>query len=102
MHTKNTREYWGNAFDLLRRSEQFLLDHVPIAGRVVSGKIIREDYPLYPPLSTREAISNAICHRDYAVHGNSVAIAMYDDRLEIINPGIFHFDLTPEKLTRPS
>jgi ATP-dependent DNA helicase RecG len=46
----DNRDYWGNAFDLLRRGELFLLDHVPIAGRVVPGKIIREDYPLYPLL----------------------------------------------------
>jgi len=92
---------WGNAFDLLKRGELFLLDHVPISGRVVPGKIIREDYPLYPPLATREAVANAICHRDYTTHGAAVAIAMYDDRLEIINPGILHFGITPEKLTKP-
>lgn len=60
-----------------------------------------EDYPLYPPLATREALANSICHRDYTSLGGAVAIAMYDDHLEIINPGIFHFDMTPEKLTRP-
>src|SRR5262249_14690300 len=41
----DNREYWGNAFDLLRRGELFLLDHVSISGRVVPGKMIREDYP---------------------------------------------------------
>lgn len=97
----DNRDYWGNAFNLLRRSELFLLDHMPIAGRVVPGKIIREDYPLYPPLGTREAIANAVCHRDYTIPGGAVAIAMYDDRLEIINPGVLPFDMTPEKLTCP-
>ena len=97
----DNREYWGNAFDLLRRGERFLLDHVPIAGRVVPGKIIREDYPLYPLIATREAIANAICHRDYTTAGGAVAIAMYDDHLEIINPGILHFDITPERLSQP-
>lgn len=85
----------------MRRGESFLRDHVPIAGRVIPGKMIREDYPLYPPRATREAIANAICHRDYASHGGAVAIAMYDDHLEIINPGNFHFDFTPEMLTHP-
>jgi ATP-dependent DNA helicase RecG len=77
------------------------LDHVPISGRVVPGKMIREDYPLYPPLATREALANSICHRDYTTPGCAVAIALYDDRLEIINPGVLHFDITPEKLARP-
>ncbi len=98
---KDNRDYWGNAFDLLRRSELFLLDHVPIAGRVVPGKIIREDYPVYPPLGTREAVANAVCHRDYTTPGGAVAIAMYDNRLEIINPGVLHFEMTPEKLAPP-
>lgn len=97
----DNRNYWGNGFDLSRRGESFLLDHVPISGRVVPGKMIREDYPLYPPLATREALANSICHRDYTTHGGAVAIAMYDDHLEIINPGILHFDMTPEKLSRP-
>ncbi|MBA3283957.1 MAG: putative DNA binding domain-containing protein, partial [Nitrosopumilus sp.] len=34
----DNRDYWGNAFDLLRRGELFLLDHVAISGRVVPGR----------------------------------------------------------------
>jgi len=97
----DNRQYWGHAFSLLRRAESFLMDHVPIAGRVVAGKMVREDQPGYPPRATREAIANAICHRDYTVPGGAVAVAMYDDHLEISNPGAFHFGITPEKLTRP-
>ncbi len=75
---------------------------MPIAGRVVSGKMRREDYPMYPPRATREAISNAFCHRDYTRHTLAlIAIAMYSDHLERINPGCFYFGLTPEKLIRP-
>ena len=49
----------------------------------------------------REAIANAICHRDYTIPGGAIAIAMYDNHLEIINPGVLHFDMTPEKLMHP-
>ena len=97
----DNRQYNGNAFYLLRRAESFLLDHVPIAGRVISGKMIREDNPWYPPPATREALANAICHRDYSEPGGAVSLAMYDDRLEIINPDKFHFGITPEKLKGP-
>jgi ATP-dependent DNA helicase RecG len=97
----DNRQYWGHAFALLRRAESFLMDHVPIAGRVIPGKMVREDQPWYPPRATREAIANAICHRDYTIPGGAVAVAMYDDHLEITNPGTFHFGITPEKLTRP-
>jgi ATP-dependent DNA helicase RecG len=96
----DNREYWGHAFSLLRHGEQFLMDHVPIPGRVVPGKMVREDYPLYPPLATREAIANAICHRDYTQPA-AMALAMYDDHLEVINPGLLNFGMTPEKLIQP-
>jgi ATP-dependent DNA helicase RecG len=97
----DNRQYWGHAFDLLRRGEQFLLDHVPIPGRVVPGKMIREYRPWYPSRATREVIANALCHRDYSMHGGAVAVAMYDDHLEITNPGRFHFGLKPDDMTKP-
>jgi ATP-dependent DNA helicase RecG len=97
----DNRQYWGHAFALLRRAESFLMDHVPIAGRVVPGKMVREDQPWYPPRATREALANAICHRDYTIAGGAVAVAMYDDHLEIVNPGSLHFGMTPEKLAQP-
>ena len=97
----DNRQYWGNAFSLMRKAESFLLDHVPIAGKVVSGKLVREDQPAYPPRATREALANAFCHRDYSVHGGAVAVAMYDTFLEIINPGELHFGITPENLAQP-
>lgn len=97
----DNRQYQGHLFDLLRRAESFLLDHVPVAGRVVAGKTVREDRPAYPPRATREAMANALCHREYAVSGGAVSVAMYDDRLEIANPGMFHFGVTPQLLFQP-
>jgi len=87
----DNRQYWGHTFVLQRRAESFLMDHVPIAGRVVPGKMIREDQPWYPPRATREALTNALCHRDYIIPGGAVALAMYDDHLEITNPGALQF-----------
>jgi len=97
----DNRTYWGHAFALLRRGESFLRDHVPIAGRVLPEKMIREDYPMYPSRALREAIANSICHRDYTAPGGAVAIAMYDNHLEVVNPGSLHFGFTPDILLRP-
>ena len=94
----DNRQFNGNAFTLLRDAERFLRDTLPIAGRIEPERFERIDEPLYPPLATREALANALCHRDYAIGGGSVGVAVYDDRLEVTSTGALHFGLTPEKL----
>ena len=97
----DNRQFNGNAFTLLVNAESFLRDTLPIAGRFEQDRIERIDEPLYPPLATREALANALCHRDYSIGGGSVGIAVYDDRLEVTSSGSLHFGLTPEKLFGP-
>ncbi|MFO7557237.1 MAG: ATP-binding protein [Desulfobacterales bacterium] len=41
------------------------------------------------------------CHRDYTVPGASISVAIYDDRMEIINPGALHFGITSKALFHP-
>ena len=101
MEFLDNRQFNGNAFMLLTNAERFLRDTLPISGRFEQDRFERIDEPLYPPLATREALANALCHRDYSVGGGSVGIAVYDDRLEITSTGSLHFGLTPEKLFVP-
>ena len=97
----DNRQYEGNAFDLMRRAERFLIDWLPVAGRIIAGKMEREDTPTLPVEAVREALANAFVHRDYAGFSGSIGVALYDDRLEIISPGGLHFGLTPEMLQQP-
>ncbi|MDE0416422.1 MAG: putative DNA binding domain-containing protein [bacterium] len=97
----DNRQFNGNAFSLLASAVRFLRDTLPIAGRFESGRMTRIDEPLYPPLATREAVANALCHRDYAMGGGSIGLAIYDDRLEVTSTGPLHFGLTPDDLFRP-
>ena len=97
----DNRQFNGNAFALLSHAERFLRDTLPIASRFESGRMRRIDEPLYPPLATREAVANALCHRDYALGGGSVGLAVYDDRLEVTSTGTLHFGLTPAALFGP-
>ena len=90
------RQFNGNAFRLLASADQFLRDTLPMAGRFEGI-----DGPLYPPLAIREALANALCHRDYSIANGSVGIAVYDDRLEVTSSGSLHFGLTPQKLFGP-
>ena len=101
MEFLDNRQFNGNAFSLLANAERFLRDTLPIAGRFEQDRFERIDEPLYPPLATREALANALCHRDYSIGGGSVGVAAYDDRLEVTSSGALHFGLTPEMLFTP-
>lgn len=97
----DNRQFHGNVFALLQRAERFLRESLPVAGRVMPGLFERVDDPLYPLLALREALANAFCHRDYSIGGGSVAVAIYDDRLEVTSSGRLHFGLTPDALLAP-
>ncbi|MBI3183152.1 MAG: putative DNA binding domain-containing protein [Myxococcales bacterium] len=94
----DNRQYQGHAFALLRHAEAFFDMHLPVASRVISGQMRREDRPQYPPEALREAVVNALCHRDYSEAGASIGVAIFDDRLEIWSYGRLPGELTPEKL----
>jgi ATP-dependent DNA helicase RecG len=90
----------GHAFLLLREAMLFLRRHLPVTGRFEAGVLERIDEPLFPVLALREAVVNALIHRDYAIYGGAVHVAIYDDRVEVISAGTLPFDQTPADLTR--
>ena len=95
----DNRQFYGNAFMLLQEAQRFLRSTLPVAGRFEDGRMERIDELLYPYAATREAIINALCHRDYSsLSGGTIGIAVYDDRLEVESPGSLHFGLTLESL----
>lgn len=53
---------------------------------VING-LRREEQPEYPLPAVREAVVNAVAHRDYRLAGRRIEVRMFDDRLEIISPG---------------
>lgn len=87
----------GDAIMLLEKAESFIYDHIPMKAWIESGKLQRQEKWLYPPDAIREALANALAHRDYASSGK-VQVRIFDDRLEIWNPGLLPSQLTVEKL----
>lgn len=65
----------------------------------MGGLARREDVWEYPLTALREAIVNAICHRKYW-SGTSTTIRLYDDHVEIWNPGSLPLELTTADLLR--
>lgn len=62
------------------------------------GAVRRRERWSLPPVAVREAVINAVAHADYAQRGAPLRIAIFDDRLEVENPGLLPFGLTVEDL----
>jgi predicted HTH transcriptional regulator len=64
------------------------------------GAVRRKERWNLPPVAVREAIVNAVAHTDYAQRGAPIRVSIFDDRLEVENPGLLPFGLTVEDLPR--
>lgn len=64
---------------------------------VVEG-FVRKDKPEYPEFAYREAIVNAVAHRDYSLEGSFIQVRLFADRLEIQSPGGLGGHLTVDNL----
>jgi predicted HTH transcriptional regulator len=64
------------------------------------GAIRRRERWSLPPVAVREAVVNAVAHADYAQRGAPLRISIFDDRLEVEDPGLLPFGLTIEDLPR--
>lgn len=53
----------------------------------VMGKALRKDVPMYPELAIRELVANAIVHQDFSMQGTGPMIEIFEERVEITNPG---------------
>ena len=51
----------------------------------------------YPELALREALVNAVAHRDYAIEGTQIDVDIYKDRMEILSPGAWLLDKLPNQ-----
>lgn len=86
----------GNLTTLLELTLSFVREHTQGVADLVDG--VKYD-PEYPEVALREAILNALVHRDYRLTGR-VAVRVYDDRLEVWNPGGMPVQLSLEHLAQ--
>lgn len=89
----------GNLFDLLNAGIAFFFKHLFQSGKVVG--FTREDHLEIPTEALREALINALCHRQWEKVNQTISIAIFDNRLEISNPGILPLELPIERLKQP-
>jgi len=67
---------------------------------VMTGKPAREEIWDYPLEALREAVINAVCHRDYTISSNT-EVRIYDDKLIVWSPGGLPFGITLDDLYKP-
>ena len=79
----------GNISEMLDSALQFVKRNMRTKTIINQETGKREDKTDYPIPAIREAIINALVHRDYSIHteGKPIQIIMYEDRMEIHNPG---------------
>ncbi len=71
---------------LIPKMEQIIMNDLPRYFRLEEGAIQRSDYPALPHKVVREALVNALMHRDYGIHQPTL-IVRYRNRLEFNNAG---------------
>jgi ATP-dependent DNA helicase RecG len=88
------KEYSGNLFSQLKNAEIFIKNHINVGPQITQLK--NKEVPEIPYVAIREALVNAVVHRDYSNLGRDVKIGIYDDIVNIVSPGGFPSTLTQD------
>ena len=89
----------GTVFEQIDEAMDFILKNINVEF-VMTGKPTRDQVWDYPLEALREALINAVCHRDYTILSN-IEIRIYDDKLVVRSPGGLPFGITLEELYKP-
>ena len=81
---------------LVEQALDFLQRNTPVTAILENGR--RVERPAYPPEVLREAIVNALIHRDYLLSSTDIELAIYSNRVEIISPGKLPNGITPDRM----
>ena len=93
------QNYQGNIFEMAAKAELYVQEHINWRADLSGSS--RVEIPEIPVRAIKEAIINSLCHRDFA-NPKSNEVAIYKDRIEIFNPGLFPYEYTPEDFIKGS
>jgi ATP-dependent DNA helicase RecG len=78
----------------IEQTIEFAQKHLTVES--VIDDVRRQERRSVPLVAIREAVVNAIVHADYAQQGSPIRLAVFEDRIEVENPGLLPFGLTIE------
>ncbi|MCL2646051.1 MAG: putative DNA binding domain-containing protein [Phycisphaerales bacterium] len=96
LHIYDRRDVQDDLLTQFNEAVAFLKRHLNVRSEIHG--VNRKDIYEIPLDVLREAVVNAIMHRDYSITGTQVSVEIYDDRVEIINPGGLPKGLSRRKL----
>ncbi len=82
---------------LVEQAMEFIKRNTGVKTQLMDG-VRRENRWAYPEEALREAIVNALVHRDYLLSGSDIELSIYEDRLEVGSPGRLPNGITPERM----
>ena len=85
---------------IFEEAYSFIVRNTSSVSRFIKGNPKRQDSPLYPEDAVREALINALAHRDYSAPSGGVSIHIFPRRLEIWNSGPLPDGVTEENLPK--
>lgn len=88
------KDFKGSPISQIEESMAFVLRHMSMGIHIGGQSAMRKELHDYPLAAIREAIINAVTHRDYLYDGSHIYIHMYPDYIDIENPGGLYSGLT--------
>ena len=85
----------GALWEMVNAAEEFIRKNIRLLSFRTSKSFQRDDKFEYPLEALREAIINALIHRNYQKHSD-VRVFIFDNRVEVINPGTFPEGVSPD------
>lgn len=97
--------FQGKTLDAIAETREFgvpIIEKVDAVYREINQFLRKESYlegarrlekTIIPAFAVREVVVNAIVHRDYSMTGASIKVNVFDDRLEVISPGVLSGNL---------
>ncbi|MDL2328817.1 putative DNA binding domain-containing protein [Desulfosarcina sp. OttesenSCG-928-A07] len=97
---QDMKSFEGPLHRIFESAYAFILRNTPTVSRFIEGNPKRQDAPLYPEAAIREALINALAHRDYSSPSGGIGIHVYPRRLEIWNAGALPDGVSTESLLK--